>query len=53
MFILYVQAPFAAFRTFRTGWYRPTATFLTPSAAYGLRSTWPELKPDAMTACRR
>jgi CRISPR-associated protein Cas5t len=33
---LYVQAPFAAFRTFTAGWYRPTAAFLTPSAAYGL-----------------
>jgi CRISPR-associated protein Cas5t len=33
---LYLQAPFAAFRTFTAGWYRPTATFLTPSAAYGL-----------------
>lgn len=36
MMYLYVQAPFAAFRTFTAGWYRPTATFLTPSAAYGL-----------------
>jgi CRISPR-associated protein Cas5t len=36
MLILYVEAPFAAFRTFTAGWYRPTATFLTPSAAYGL-----------------
>src|SRR5262249_40121856 len=25
-----------ACRTFTAGWYRPTATFLTPSAAYGL-----------------
>jgi CRISPR-associated protein Cas5t len=33
---LYLEAPFAAFRTFTAGWYRPTATFLTPSAAYGL-----------------
>jgi len=33
---LYVEAPFAAFRTFTTGAYRATATFLTPSAAYGL-----------------
>ena len=33
---VYVEAPFAAFRTFTAGWYRPTATFLTPSAAYGL-----------------
>lgn len=36
MFMLYVEAPFAVFRTFTAGWYRPTATFLTPSAAYGL-----------------
>jgi CRISPR-associated protein Cas5t len=36
MLALYVEAPFAAFRTFTAGWYRPTATFLTPSAAYGL-----------------
>jgi CRISPR-associated protein Cas5t len=36
MLCLYVQAPFAAFRTFTAGWYRPTAGFLTPSAAYGL-----------------
>lgn len=36
MHFLYVEAPFAAFRTFTAGWYRPTATFLTPSAAYGL-----------------
>ena len=36
MLCLYVQAPFAAFRTFTAGWYRPTAAFLTPSAAYGL-----------------
>src|SRR5689334_18530340 len=36
MLCLYLQAPFAAFRTFTAGWYRPTATFLTPSAAYGL-----------------
>jgi CRISPR-associated protein Cas5t len=33
---LYIEAPFAACRTFTAGWYRPTATFLTPSAAYGL-----------------
>lgn len=31
-----VKAPFAAFRTFVAGSYRPTAPFLTPSAAYGL-----------------
>ncbi len=36
MLRLYVQAPFAAFRTFTAGWYRPTAGFITPSAAYGL-----------------
>ncbi len=36
MLTLYVQAPFAAFRTFTAGWYRPTAAFVTPSAAYGL-----------------
>src|SRR5690242_5530803 len=36
MLCLYVAAPFAACRTFTAGWYRPTATFLTPSAAYGL-----------------
>src|SRR5262245_34532498 len=33
---LYLEAPFAAFRCFAAGGYRPTATFLTPSAAYGL-----------------
>lgn len=32
----YLEAPFATFRTFTAGWYRPTATFVTPSAAYGL-----------------
>ena len=36
MLCLYLQAPFAACRTFTAGWYRPTAAFLTPSAAYGL-----------------
>ena len=36
MLCLYLQAPFAVCRTFAAGWYRPTATFLTPSAAYGL-----------------
>lgn len=36
MLRLYLQTPFAAFRTFTAGWYRPTAGFLTPSAAYGL-----------------
>jgi CRISPR-associated protein Cas5t len=33
---VYIEAPFAVCRTFTAGWYRPTATFLTPSAAYGL-----------------
>jgi CRISPR-associated protein Cas5t len=33
---LYLEAPFAACRTFTAGAFRPTATFLTPSAAYGL-----------------
>ena len=36
MLWLRVEAPFAVCRTFTAGWYRPTATFLTPSAAYGL-----------------
>jgi CRISPR-associated protein Cas5t len=36
MLQLRVKAPFAAFRTFTAGSYRPTAPFLTPSAAYGL-----------------
>jgi len=36
MLWFYLEAPFAACRTFTAGWYRPTATFLTPSAAYGL-----------------
>jgi CRISPR-associated protein Cas5t len=36
MLCLYVRAPFAAFRSFMAGWYRPSAPFLTPSAAYGL-----------------
>lgn len=36
MLLVYAAAPFAAFRTFTAGWYRPTAPFLTPSAAYGL-----------------
>lgn len=31
-----LQAPYAAFRPFSAGWYRTTAGFLTPSAAYGL-----------------
>lgn len=36
MLCLYLQAPFAAFRTFAAGSFRPTAEFITPSAAYGL-----------------
>lgn len=36
MLCLYVQAPFAVFRTFTAGSFRPTADFITPSAAYGL-----------------
>jgi CRISPR-associated protein Cas5t len=36
MMCLELEAPFAACRTFTAGWYRPTATFLTPSAVYGL-----------------
>lgn len=36
MLCLYVQAPFAVFRTFSAGSFRPTAGFITPSAAYGL-----------------
>jgi CRISPR-associated protein Cas5t len=36
MLRLYLEAPFATFRPFIAGWYRPTAGFLTPSAAYGL-----------------
>jgi CRISPR-associated protein Cas5t len=36
MLCLELEAPFAACRTFTAGWYRPTATFLTPSAVYGL-----------------
>ena len=36
MLCLYLQAPFAAFRTFTGGSFRPTASFITPSAAYGL-----------------
>jgi len=35
MLRLRVRAPFAAFRTFSAGSFRPTAPFLTPSAAYG------------------
>jgi len=36
MIRLRVKAPFAAFRYFTAGNYRPTAPFVTPSAAYGL-----------------
>ncbi len=36
MLAVYIEAPFAVCRTFTAGWYRPTATFLTPTAAYGL-----------------
>ena len=36
MLVLYVEAPFATFRQFTAGWYRPSASFLTPTAAYGL-----------------
>ncbi|MBK1731763.1 type I-MYXAN CRISPR-associated protein Cas5/Cmx5/DevS [Thiococcus pfennigii] len=36
MLWLNVEAPFAAFRTFTAGSFRPTAPFITPSAAYGL-----------------
>ena len=36
MVCLYIEAPFAVCRTFTAGWYRPTATFLTPSMVYGL-----------------
>lgn len=36
MLRLYLEAPFATFRPFTAGWYRPSATFLSPSAAYGL-----------------
>lgn len=36
MLCLYFQAPFGVFRTFTAGSFRPTAPFMTPSAAYGL-----------------
>lgn len=36
MLALRVKAAFGAFRTFTAGSYRPTAPFITPSAAYGL-----------------
>lgn len=31
-----LRAPYAAFRPFMAGWYRPTAAYPTPSALYGL-----------------
>jgi CRISPR-associated protein Cas5t len=36
MLSIYLRSPFAVCRSFTAGWYRPSATFLTPSAAYGL-----------------
>lgn len=36
MLSLYIQAPFAAFRTLTAGSFLPTARFITHSAAYGL-----------------
>jgi len=36
VFAIELQAPFAACRPMAAGWYRPTATIITPSAAYGL-----------------
>lgn len=36
MLCIYLQARFAVFRTFTAGNFRPTAGFITPSAAYGL-----------------
>src|SRR4051794_11023619 len=36
MIWLSLQAPFAACRPFVAGWYRPSASFLTHSAVYGL-----------------
>ena len=36
MLTLHIKAPFAAFRTFHTGSFRPTALFIPPSTAYGL-----------------
>jgi len=36
MLRLRIRAPYAAFRPFTAGWYRPTAPFPTPSALYGL-----------------
>ena len=36
MFCLLIESRFATFRPFITGSFRPTAPFVTPSAAYGL-----------------
>lgn len=36
MLVLRLDAPFGVFRTFTAGSFRPTASFITPSAAYGL-----------------
>lgn len=36
MICLYLRAPYAAFREFSAGYYRKTAPFIPPSAAYGL-----------------
>lgn len=36
MLYLYLQAPFATFRTFSAGSFRPTAPFMTYSSAFGL-----------------
>jgi CRISPR-associated protein Cas5, N-terminal domain len=36
MLTLFVEAPFATFRTFAAGSFRPSAGFLTHSAAYGI-----------------
>lgn len=36
MLLLYVEAPFAAFRPMVCNYYRPTAPFMTHSSAYGL-----------------
>jgi len=55
MLQLYLKAPFAACRPFVAGAYRPSAPFLTPSAAFGLlfnlaginmrtEPSWPELE---------
>ncbi|MFO1352410.1 MAG: type I-MYXAN CRISPR-associated protein Cas5/Cmx5/DevS [Gammaproteobacteria bacterium] len=59
MLCLYVQAPFAVFRTFTAGSFRPTSPFITPSAAYGLLLNLAgiEMREDdgktAMTLIRR